>query len=347
MNCIKIGNNKIGIDYKPYIIVEACVNHQGNLDIAKKMIFFAKKVGAQCIKFQHHIVSEEMLEKNIPKSSNFKKPLSKVIEDTNFSLKQHRYLKKLCEKIGIEYLCTPFSIKAAKQLNSIKVKAFKTGSGELTNLPFIDYIARIGKPMIVSTGMSLPDEIDETVKLIKKYKTPLAITHCISAYPCPYDIMNLNFISELSKKYKIPVGLSDHTPSIYNALGAVSLGASIIEKHFTFDKNRNGFDHKISLDFKGMKNLVNNIIETEKIINVNKSFLKTVEGNRKTFIRVLVANKKILKGRRLNEKNLSIKRVRDNNNGLSPSHYDSLLGKLVRKTYKKDEVISKIELKND
>ena len=125
MKNIKIGKNKIGLCHKPFIIVEACVNHQGDFNIAKKMIFYAKKVGAQCIKFQHHIINEEMLEKDIPRSSNFKKPLSEVIEETNFSLKQHIKLKKICEKIGIEYLCTPFSIKAAKELNSIKVKLLK------------------------------------------------------------------------------------------------------------------------------------------------------------------------------------------------------------------------------
>ena len=110
--------------------------------------------------------------------------------------------------------------------------------------------------MIISTGMSFPHEIEQTVKLVKKYKTPLAITHCISAYPCPYEIMNLNFITELSKKYKIPIGLSDHTPSIYNALGAVSLGASIIEKHFTFNKKLSGPDHKSSIDSKELKMLI-------------------------------------------------------------------------------------------
>ena len=240
MKNIKIGKNKIGINNRPYIIVEACVNHQGNFQIAKKMIYFAKKLGAQCIKFQHHIVSEEMLEKNIPKSSNFKKPLSKVIEDTNFSLDQHYKLKKFVKKLELSIYALLSQSKQPKKLNSIKVKAFKTGSGELTNLPFIDYIARLGKPMIVSTGMSLKKEIEETIKLIKKHKTPLAITHCISAYPCPYEIMNLDFIKELSNKYKIPIGLSDHTPSIYNALGAVSLGASLIEKHFTFNKNYQG-----------------------------------------------------------------------------------------------------------
>ena len=114
MNYIKINKKKIGSNFKPFVIVEACVNHQGNFDLAKKMIVFSKKAGADCIKFQHHIVTEEMLEKNIPKSSNFTKPLSKVIEETNFSLQQQSKLKKYCEKIGIEYLCTPFSIQAAK-----------------------------------------------------------------------------------------------------------------------------------------------------------------------------------------------------------------------------------------
>ena len=144
--------------------------------------------------------------------------MSDVIEETNFNLKQHKILKKICEENGLVYLCTPFSIKAAKELDKIGVKAFKTGSGELTNFPFINEIAKIGKPMIVSTGMSFPEEITETVKIIKKHNTPLALMHCISAYPCPYEIMNLDFIKELSKKFKIPIGLSDHTPSIYNAL---------------------------------------------------------------------------------------------------------------------------------
>ena len=162
------------------------------------MIYYARKVGAQCIKFQHHIVSEEMLVNNVPKSSNFSKPLSQVIEETNFTLKQHKSLKKFV-KNWHRISLYPFFYKSSSELNSINVNAFKTGSGELTNHPFIDFIARLNKPMIVSTGMSKPDEIDETVKIIKKYKTPLAITHCISAYPCPYEIMNLDFIVELSK----------------------------------------------------------------------------------------------------------------------------------------------------
>ena len=229
MTEIKINNIKIGNKHKPYVIVEACVNHQGDFSIAKKMVYFAKKVGADCIKFQHHILDEEMLKK-VPKSKNFKISLCEVIKKTNFTLTQHKELKKLCHRIKIEYLCTPFSIKAADELNSIGVRAFKTGSGELTNLPFMEHLAKIGKPVIISTGMSYPFEILETVKIFKKFKTPFALMHCISAYPCPYKIMNLNNIEKLQKKFKIPVGLSDHTPSIYNSLGAVLLGAFLVEK---------------------------------------------------------------------------------------------------------------------
>ena len=152
---IKINKRYIGRKFKPYIIVEACVNHQGNFSTAKKMIYYSKSVGADAIKFQHHILEEEML-KIVPKSGNFKTSLWDVIKKTNFTLSQHKIFKKLCDKIGIEYLCTPFSMKAADELKSIGVRAFKTGSGELTNHPFIEHIAKIGKPIILSTGMSNP-----------------------------------------------------------------------------------------------------------------------------------------------------------------------------------------------
>ena len=345
MYFIKIGKNIIGQNYNPYVIVEACVNHQGNFEIAKKMVHFAKKAGAQCIKFQHHIVKEEMLENNIPKSSNFKKSLSEVIEDTNFSLDQHQVLKKLCDRIGIDYLCTPFSIKAAKELNSIKVKAFKTGSGELTNFPFIDYIARIGKPMIVSTGMSLPEEIYETVKIVKKYKTPLALTHCISAYPCPYEIMNLNFITELSKRYKIPIGLSDHTPSIYNALGAVSLGASIIEKHFTFNKRLSGPDHKSSIDKKELKMLIEGVNANYLARGSKKKIFKEEKEIVNWARESVVSIKDIRPNEKLNSSNISTKRPSPKNNQIPANNFFNILGKKVKRKILKDRILNYKDLK--
>ena len=345
MKKILINKRKIGFKYKPFVIVEACVNHQGNFSLAKKMILYSKKVGADCIKFQHHIVSEEMLEKNIPKSSNFTKPLSQVIEDTNFDLKQHVMLKKYCEKVGIEYLCTPFSIKAAEELNSINVKAFKTGSGELTNYPFIDFIARLGKPMIVSTGMSNPNEIHDTVKIIRKYKTPFALTHCVSAYPCPYNIMNLDYIKELSNKYKVPIGLSDHTPSIYNALGAVSLGASIIEKHFTFNKKLKGPDHKSSIDKGELKQL---------ILGVHANYLargkkKTIHMEEKEILNwareSVVTTKKILKGDKLTKNNIATKRPTPKKGQIPANKFFIVLGKKAKKNFPSNKILSFRDIK--
>jgi N-acetylneuraminate synthase len=339
MKLLKIGKNIISSKHKPYVIVEACVNHQGNFNIAKKMIANAKVAGAQCIKFQHHIVSEEMLEEKIPKSSNFNKPLSKIIEETNFSLEQHVKLKKFCEKIGIEYLCTPFSIKAAQELNNINIKAFKTGSGELTNFPFIDFIARLGKPMIISTGMSLPDEIHETVKIILKHNTPFALMHCISAYPCPYEIMNLDFIKILLEKYKVPVGLSDHTPSIFNALGAVSLGASLIEKHFTFNKKLSGPDHKSSIDSEELKLL----IEGTQANFLARGSKKKVFLQEKEIINwareSVVSIKDIKKGEILTKINISTKRPSAKKNDIPAKKYYEILNRRAKKNIKKNKKI--------
>ena len=193
-----IQDREINNFLKPYIIAEACINHEGNLETAEKMIISAKEAGADCIKFQIHILKNEML-KETPQSDNFKETLWEVLERTNFTIEEHLKLKKICEKNEIQYLCTPFSRDGADLLDKINVDFFKIGSGEMTNLPLIEHVAKKGKPMIVSTGMSELDEIKETVNLIKEIKTPVALTHCVSVYPCPYELVNLRVIPKLNK----------------------------------------------------------------------------------------------------------------------------------------------------
>lgn len=344
MKKIKINNNIISGDHRPYIIVEACVNHQGDFNIAKKMVKSAKLTGAQCIKFQHHIVDEEMLRNDVPKSKNFAVPLDKIIEKTNFTLKQHAELKKLCDKINIDYLCTPFSIKAADELESIGVPAFKTGSGELTNFPFIQHLAKKGKPMIVSTGMSIKDEIKETVKILKKFSTPFALMHCVSAYPCPYEIMNLNFIEELIKKYKVPVGLSCHTKSIYNSIGAVSLGASIIEKHFTFDKSLPGPDHKSSIDLGELKELVDGC-DANFLARGNKRIIHAAEKEIVAWARESVVSiRDIKKNDKLNINNITTKRPTPKNNEISANMFFKILNKKAKKNILKNKKLKFTDL---
>lgn len=252
---VTIGNRQIGDGHPPFIIVEACVNHQGNFSIAKQMVYYAHAMGADAIKFQLHLLEHEML-RDTPMSDNFEVSLWDTIEQTNFTLAQHRELMSLCDSLGIQYLCTPFSMAAADVLETLGVPAFKTGSGELTNIPFMRHLAAKGKPVIVSTGMSLMDEIAETVEVFKTAGTPLILTHCVSAYPCPYERVNLGMVPRLREAFQVPVGLSCHTPSIYTALGATALGACVIEKHFTFDRTLPGPDHKSSIQGPELGQLV-------------------------------------------------------------------------------------------
>ena len=243
----KIKNHLIANNSKPYIIAEACINHEGDMEHAKKMILEAKNSGANCVKFQIHNLENEML-KETPQSDNFKETLWEALERTNFDIEKQKILKKECKKNNIDYLCTPFSRIGADELEEIGVEVYKIGSGELTNLPLIEHIAKKKIPMIVSTGMSTIEEISETVQLIKKIGTPLVLTHCTSVYPCPYRLSNLKVIPKLNKLFNVPVGLSDHTNTIYTSFGAVAHGACIIEKHFTLNKTTEGPDHASSIE---------------------------------------------------------------------------------------------------
>ena len=244
---VKIGNRLVGPGQKPFIIAEACINHQGQYTIAERMVYMAHALGADAIKFQVHVLENEML-REAPQSANFDEPLYETLDKTNLSVEEHRRLKTLCESLGILYLCTPFSRKGADILEELDVAAFKVGSGELTNLPLQEHIARKGRPMIISTGMCTVDEIAETADLVRSIGTPFMLTHCVSAYPCPYHIVNLKMIPKYMERFQVPVGLSDHSRGIYTSLGAVALGACLVEKHFTLDKLQKGPDHASSLE---------------------------------------------------------------------------------------------------
>ena len=244
---ITINDREVGDDRPPYIIAEACINHQGDVEIAKKMTYVAHAMGCDAIKFQMHVLDDEML-RQAPQSQNFDEPLFDTLESTNLSMDEHRTLIDLCESLGIQYLCTPFSKASADLVEELDVPAIKVGSGELTNIPLQKHIAAKGRPMIVSTGMTKDEEIAETVAVLKESGTPFALTHCVSAYPAPYHLVNLGNIPRYREAYDVPVGLSDHTVNIYTAIGAVALGACIIEKHFTLDRGQTGPDHQSSLE---------------------------------------------------------------------------------------------------
>lgn len=256
---VKLGPHMLGPEQSPVVIAEACVNHQGDFEHAKRMVYIAHAMGAQIIKFQMHVVENEMLRDGVPMSDNFAEPLADILEKTELTHEQHRELKKLCESLGILYMCTPFSRVAADVLAEMDVVGFKIGSGELTNLPLLEHIARYGKPMIVSTGMSTLEEVAETVALIKDVGAPLVLTHCVSAYPTPYDRVNLGMIQKYMDLFEVPVGLSDHSRGIYTGIGAAALGACLVEKHFTLDRMQKGPDHPVSIEPNELDDLVKGV----------------------------------------------------------------------------------------
>ncbi len=326
----KIGKKIINKNNKPYIIAEACINHEGNINIAKKMVKLASAAGASAIKFQMHVLDDEMLRKT-PKSKNFKESLYDALKRTNLNVKQHIYLKKYCQKNNIDYLCTPFSRKSADILyKEVKVNVFKVGSGELTNLPLQIHIAKKKLPTIISTGMSSLKEVKETFNQVYKINKKIALTQCTSIYPCPSKYSDIGVVKDYIKKFKIPVGLSDHTDSIYTSLGAVALGACIIEKHFTLNKKARGPDHASSIEPHELKQLVegaNAIFEARnEKKKIHKKEFEIIKWARES----VVTTKDIKKGEILSEQNISVKRPAPKKGIIPAKSFRSAIGKRAK-----------------
>lgn len=304
---MEIDGRLIGGGAPPFVIAEAAINHQGQVETAERMVHIAHAAGVDAIKFQFHVLENEML-RDAPQSENFDEPLYDTLDKTNLSLEEHRRLKALCDQLGIMYLCTPFSRAAADILDELGVVAFKMGSGELTNLPLQEHVAKKGRPMIVSTGMSSMDEIAETVAVVRGVGVPLALTHCVSAYPTPYEIVNLNVIPELVRLFEVPAGLSDHSRGIYTSLGAVALGAVILEKHFTLDKLQSGPDHASSLEPYELMELVKGSRAVHAALGDEKKIFPEEEQIVAWAREAVVSERPILKGSVISDNVVWVKR---------------------------------------
>ena len=288
--------NKLFEQDKVYIIAEACDNHMGSIDDAKEMCRLAKLAGCDCIKFQHHLPDEEML-KDVPMSSNFDIPLYDFLKMHALTLEQHVKIKGYCEKIGIDYLCTPFSLKAAYELNEIGVDMFKIGSGEMTDIPTLVKIAELGKPMIISTGMSSLEEIERTYNAIKNMNIPIALTNCLSEYPPAYEDINLGVIKIMQERFpNAIIGHSDHSPDLYTSFAAVALGAKVIEKHVILSKQTSGPDQSVSIDFRDLYELVDGIRKIEKALGCNKVVHEKEKAIREWAFRSIVSRCEIKEG---------------------------------------------------
>jgi N-acetylneuraminate synthase len=280
----------------------------GDVEVALEMARQAKLARADVVKYQHHLADEEMLP-DAPMSDNFVEPLYEFLKKHALSLDDHRRIKAYCEQIGIIYLCTPFSWAAAQQLHTLGVAAYKIGSGEMTDVPSLERIAGLGKPMIISTGMATLEEIERTYDVLRRKGTPLALLNCVSEYPPVYEDINLGVIATLRARFpEAVIGHSDHTPDLYTCFAAVTLGACIIEKHVILDKRTPGPDQSVSIDFQELAQLVDGVRKIEAALGSQKAVHLRERQIRTWAFRSIVSTRAIRAGETLTEEMLWTKR---------------------------------------
>jgi N-acetylneuraminate synthase len=331
----KFGSFNINESSYTVVIAEAAVEHLGNLNVAMRMADAAKDSGVDIIKYQMHIPDSEMLPNKIKFWGG---SLDQILDDFNLTVKDHEKLIQHCEDIGIQYLCTPFCAEAVGVLNDLGVIGFKTGSGELGNLQLMEEISKTGKPAIISTGMSTFEEIQRTVNFMKERDSDILLTNCTSIYPAPYKSINLRLIENMSKDLGVWVGHSDHTPNMWTAIGAVGMGAKVIEKHFTLNRYMNGPDAAVSLEPSEFKTMIEGIriIDEAKGTGVKEIHDGEKEVRDWAHHSVVTANT-LSAGHILTESDLTVKRP---GTGIPAAELKTLVGKKLKRNIEVNEMLS-------
>lgn len=322
-----------------FIIAEFGMLHEGSFGNACAMASVAKECGADAVKFQTHIAEAETLP-NAPVPPFFSgEPRWDYFKRTAFTLDQWKALKAHCDKIGIEFMSSPFSIEAVDLLEEVGMARYKIPSGEVTNIPFLERVAQTGKPVLLSSGMSSWQELDEAVAAIRHYNKNLTVLQCTSLYPTPPEKIGLNVMLEMKARYKCPVGLSDQSLTNYAGFAAAALGAQVIEKHATLSKHCYGSDAKHSIEPDEFKDFVRGIRDIEKMVSipVNKDDLNAYKEMKRVFEKSLVANIDIPKGTVLSREHLGIKKP---SGGLAPKMFMNLIGRKAKIDIKKNKQIS-------
>jgi sialic acid synthase SpsE len=253
---LTIAERRIGPRHPPLVAAEIGINHEGDMGKAMRMIDDAATAGCECVKFQTHVVEDEMIPNGVV-PGNARESIWDIMTRCALGEEDERRLKLHAEAKGLIFLSTPFSRAAADRLERLGVAAYKIGSGECNNYPLVEHIARFGKPVILSTGMNNLESVGRSVSILRRNSAPFALMHCTSMYPTPYSAVRLGALKELAERFPDAiVGLSDHSLSNYPCLGAVALGASILERHFTSDKNWPGPDIAISMTPEDLRGLI-------------------------------------------------------------------------------------------
>ena len=333
------------IKKKIKIVAEAGCNHNGKIKLAYKLIDKAKQANVDAIKFQLFTADETVTKsakkaqyaQAVTQTNQSQYDMQKSLELTE---EEHFKLHKYCKKKGIEYLSSAFDLPSLDFLKKLKIKEFKIPSGEIINYPYLKKLASFNKKIVLSTGMSTVNEISDTLKFFKKNglnKKKITLLHCNSEYPTPYSDTNLKAMLYLNKKFRLPVGISDHTLGIEVPIAAAALGAVFIEKHFTLDRKMVGPDHQASITPLELKKMVTAIRNIEKALGkyekkVTRSERKNINIARKS----IVAIKSIKKGEVFSLQNIGVKRP---GTGISPTKFFKYIGKKAKKNYKYDQLI--------
>ncbi len=334
---MEICGRKIGRDYPPLVIAEIGINHEGDFNKAIRMVDDAHMAGCECVKFQCHIVEDEMIPNDVV-PGNADKSIWDIVSCCAFSEEEEQRLKTYVESKGMIYLCTPFSRAAAGRLESMGVCAYKIGSGECNNYPLIEHVAAYGKPVILSTGMNEISSITPAVAILRQASVPFSVLHCTSMYPTPYDKVRLGALRHLAEAFPDAVlGLSDHSIGNYTCFAAVALGACILEKHFTSDKSWPGPDIPISIDPNELEDLVKGSRAIHQALGGAKDILPEEKPVIDFAYASVVAIRDIKKGDALTQDNIWVKRP--GTGEIRAADFDKLLGKTAREPIRKDEQI--------
>lgn len=328
---------------KIFIIAEAGVNHNGSIETAKKLVDAAAEAGADAVKFQT-FKAEKLVCRNAEKAEYQMKTTSQtesqfeMLKKLELTVDMHKQLILYCREKGILFLSTPFDMDSVRFLVQCGLELIKIPSGEITNYPYLREVGRTGKKVILSSGMSTLKEVQEAIKVLREYgNSEVVVLHCNTEYPTPYADVNLRAMLTLKKELAIEVGYSDHTKGIEIPIAAAALGASVIEKHFTLDKNMEGPDHKASLEPDELKAMVKAIRNIEIALGdgdkkPSKSEAKNIAIVRKS----IVANCDIQAGEVFTEKNLTVKRP---GTGINPMYWEQVIGKKASRNFERDELI--------
>lgn len=328
---------------KTFVIAEAGVNHNGDIKLAKKLIDAAKSAGADAVKFQ--TFKAENLVSKVARKADYQKQSTgsdesqlEMIKKLELSFNDFQELKKYCVEKELLFLSTPFDLDSIDFLEGLEIPIYKVPSGEITNLPYLIKIAQMGKSVIMSTGMSDLDEVGFALEVLRKNGAgTITLLHCNTQYPTPFEDANIKAMLTLKQRFGVAVGYSDHTTGIEAPIAAVALGAEVIEKHFTLDKNMDGPDHKSSLNPQELKDMVKSIRNIEVALGDGiKRPSESETPNKEVARKSIVARRNIFTGEIFAEDNLTVKRP---GSGISPLKWYEVLGKKAKRDFYEDELI--------